>query len=256
MKSLPKRRFRQILLLSLTFLAFSNQGISSPQQHYSNGYPPEGGTEYEQSVITIPIYDPNQSKDSPVEILKLTAFMRLEREAPITNGLGYRQVEFTIADWELYGYSEYFDADITFTLSEVPVQPKSLVIALQEGSDYPSNIIYNAIYDVWIGQKRVVKDKPGIAFTKNVFEIPPRNVSVAFQKPTKFTEEHVELFGENSRVKSANRGGCIGCPPPFFDDGTCEDMLQITQKEYELGKQVAYEVRSGKRSLKDTYYSR
>ncbi|TQV86153.1 hypothetical protein FKG94_00955 [Exilibacterium tricleocarpae] len=248
----PLSYFRILSLISV-FIMSTISGLaaakSEPHGHYSSAYPPMAGTEYEQSVITIPIYDMARSETSPVEILKLTAFMRLEREKPITNGLGYRQIEFTIADWELYGYSEYLDADVTFTLSELPVQPKSLVIALQEGSDYPSNIIYNAIYDVWIGQKRIVSNKPGVAFTKNVFEIPPRNVSVAFEKPTEIKDSSV--LGVNTQAAV----GRNAASEIIFRDGTCEDMLQITEEEYMLGKKVAEEVRKGLRSLKDSYYS-
>ncbi|MEO0971449.1 MAG: hypothetical protein AAFX85_00020 [Pseudomonadota bacterium] len=206
----------------------------------TSGFPDYAETEYEQSVITIPLYtaaDPG----NPVEILKLTAFMRLEREKPVRNGLGHRQFEFTIADWELYGYSEYLDAHVTFSLSNVDVQPKSLGVSLTEKSDYPAMIVYSAIYDVFIDGKRIAHNRPGVAFAKNVFEVPPRNITVAFTKPFSFnwsrsTEQDAETFlGEEI----------------IFDDGTCEDMIQIARPEWEEGVAMTRAIRRGDLSLRE-----
>ncbi|GAA0908184.1 hypothetical protein KR767_19045 [Luteibacter anthropi] len=195
------------------------------QRPDANRYPAKGGTEYEQSIITIPLYA--AGKAEPVEILKLTAFMRLEREAPRTNGLGHRQVEFTIAQWELIGHSNYLDSDVFFKLSDVPVQPKSLVISLTEKADYPAMIVYNAIYDIYIGNKLVAKNRPGVAFAKNVFEIPPRNISVAFSKP--FTVPVDSLTSASARKAVGQAGGVE------FSDGTCEDMSQIEKSVFDKG---------------------
>jgi len=205
------------------------------QKPDSNRYPAQGGTEYEQSIITIPLYAAGKSE--PVEILKLTAFMRLEREAPRTNGLGHRQLEFTIADWELIGHSNYLDADVTFKLSDVPVQPKSLVISLTEKADYPAMIVYNAIYDIYIGQKLVAKNRPGVAFAKNVFEIPPRNISVAFSKP--FTIP-VDSLTSASAMKAVGSVGGVE-----FADGTCEDMSQIEKSVFDKGVETIRAARAG-----------
>lgn len=230
----------------------ANAQTASPRD--PNSFPDYAETEYEQSIITIPIYAGNRE---PVEILKLTAFMRLERERPTRNGLGHRQLEFTIADWELYGYSEFLEADVTFRLSDVPVQPKSLVVALTERSDYPPMIIYNAIYDIYIDQKLVAKNRPGVAFAKNVYEIPPRNISVAFSKPFSlpgdFTlnaaaAERVKKIAANTKADDGRKIG-IYCPY-FFCDGTCEDMSQITLQEYEQGVSISKAIRAGQFTLR------
>jgi len=248
------------LTLTLTLALASLSGgfaiaAASEDKGDRNSFPSYAETEYEQSIITIPIYAGNRE---PVEILKLTAFMRLEREKPSRNGLGHRQIEFTIADWELYGYSEFLDANVTFKLSDVPVQPKSLVIALTEKSDYPAMIVYSAIYDIYIDQKLVAKDQPGVAYAKNVYEIPPRNISVAFSKPfslpTDFTLNAVAAarVGQDKRLLGVN--SIPGLPdlrcPFFFCDGTCEDMIQITQQEYNEGVSISMDIREGKFSLK------
>jgi hypothetical protein len=234
--------------------AFAQGAGGTPPPQDPNSFPNYAETEYEQSIITIPIYAGNRE---PVEILKLTAFMRLERETPTRNGLGHRQLEFTIADWELYGYSEFLEADVTFKLSDVPVQPKSLVVALTERSDYPAMIVYNAIYDIYIGQKLVAKNRPGVAFAKNVYEIPPRNISVAFSKPFSLPADFTLNAAAAERVRKIEAGKTGGkldvlpypCPY-FFCDGTCEDMSQITLQEYNQGVSISKAIRAGQFSLK------
>lgn len=185
-------------------------------------FPDYAETEYEQSVITIPIYLPGQKE--PAEILKLDAFMRLERERPSRNGLGHRQFEFTIADWEVYGYSKVLDGHISLTLSNTK-QPKSLGVSLQQESDYPAILVYNAIYDIYLDGKRIAADRPGVAFAKNVFEIPPRNITVAFEKP-------------------------FESPELTFSSGTCEDMVGIDRATYKQGREKGPAIRAGKHSLK------
>lgn len=228
----------QSALALLLCAALSANAAPGVQKTDPGKYPDTAGTEYEQSIITIPLYA--KGKSEPVEILKLTAFMRLERELPRRNGLGHRQLEFTIADWELYGYSKYLDSDVTFKLSDVPVQPKSLVVSLTEAADYPAMIVYNAIYDIYIGRKLVAKNRPGVAFAKNVYEIPPRNISVAFSKP--FTLQAADAKAIGGKAQIATSG-------VEFSDGTCEDMTQIPQSEFEEGLQISRAIRAGTYTL-------
>lgn len=248
------------VLLVFSFCALPLSAADGEKQRHLDSYPDYAETEYEQSIITIPIY--SGESPEPVEILKLTAFMRLERERPNRNGLGHRQIEFTIADWELYGYSQFLDANVTFKLSDVPVQPKSLVVSLTEESDYPAMIVYNAIYDIYLDQKLVAKNRPGVAFAKNVFEIPPRNISVAFTKPFVMPEDGLESEAGRAPQKDIVDGGgdiipdnCIpiGSTCPFagcWCPGTCEDMFQITQREFEAGIAISKSIRAGEHSLR------
>lgn len=176
-------------------------------------FPEEPEMEYERSVIRIPFYikSPGKGKaERRVDIMAFDAYMRLLREAPFRNGLGIRQFEFYIDAWELSNTrSQGLNADVTFTLSDVP-QPKSLCVALQRESDYPAMIVYNAIYDVYVGSERVITQQAGTAIAKPVWEIPPRNVTVAFDKPFES-----DLFA--------------------FSAGTCEGMRSITRDEFERG---------------------
>jgi len=182
-----------------------------------NGFPAEPEVEYERSVIRIPFYLKRQEgREEPheVDVMAFDAFMRLIREAPTTNGIGYRQFEFYIDAWELTNtFSMGLGADITFTLSDT-VQPKSICIARQRETDYPALIVYSAIYDVYLGQERIIEKQAGVAYASPVWEIPPRNVTVAFEKPF-----------ESERMA--------------FSAGTCEGMQSIAREEFEQGLSIA-----------------
>lgn len=218
-----------------------------PASAEQRGFPEYGEIEYEQSVITIPLYV--KGVEEPAEILKLDAYMMLVREEPARNGLGYRQFEFTIADWELIGFSELLDAWVTFSLSDT-IQPKSLGISLQKDSDYPAMIVYSAIYDIYIDGKRIVKDQPGVAFAKNVFEVPPRNITVAFEKPfsgkLKVNRDFVaRVTGERPSGVGSIRSKAEATAEVEFDSGTCEDMLSIGEGVYREGIARGEEIRGG-----------
>jgi hypothetical protein len=184
-------------------------------------FPERPEIEYERSVIRIPFYLKGAAAAEAgrqVDVMVFDAFMRLIREAPIRNGLGYRQFEFYIDAWELTNtYSAGLNANVTFTLSDTE-QPKSLCVALQQESDYPALIIYNAIYDVYLGSERIVERQPGTATARPVREIPPRNVTVAFEKP--FSSDLFE-----------------------FAAGSCEGMRSITRAEFEMGAREAKRIR-------------
>lgn len=197
--------------------------VRSPLQsaQAQTGFPDGAELEYERSVIRIPFYLKGSAKAEAkrdVDIMAFDAYMRLLREAPIRNGLGLRQFEFYIDAWELNNtYSKGLNADVTFTLSDV-VQPKSLCVALQRDSDYPAMIVYNAIYDVYVGRERVITHQAGTAVATPVREIPPRNTTVAFEKPFESS-----LFS--------------------FSAGTCEGMRSITRDEFERGLTEAKRIR-------------
>ncbi len=180
-------------------------------------FPAHGEIEYERSLITIPIYRDNET--TPIEHLKLDAYMRLDREAPTRNGIGHRQFEFTIRDWELIGYSDALKAWFTFKLADVE-QPKSICFSKNAFTDYPAYIVYSAIYDIWLNERRIVENRAGVAFAKNVYEIPPEDIIVAFEKP-------FEL-------------------PPFrYRSGTCSKMRRITKEQFEHGATIASTIRRG-----------
>ncbi|WP_369363001.1 hypothetical protein AB5L52_06825 [Streptomyces sp. CG4] len=197
-------------------------GAGSPPQppQRPEEFPPEGEVEYERSVIRIPfnLKGAAPGANRQVDVMVFDAYMRLVRQAPVTNGLGFRQFEFTIDAWELTNtFSPGLNANVTFTLSDT-VQPRSICIASQRERDYPSLIVYSAIYDVYLGTTRIVENQPGVAYATPVWEIPPRNVTVAFEKP--FESDQFS-----------------------FSAGTCEGMRAITREEFEAGAAAARAVR-------------
>ena len=94
-------------------------------------------------------------------------------------------------------------------------------------------IVYNAIYDVYLNDVKIINHQPGVAFATGVMEIPPRNITVAFHKPFSLAEAR----RKDPKMSAAlQKFGNPGDPPPFdFDPGTCEDMTQITQSQFEAG---------------------
>lgn len=80
--------------------------ISGPYKTFRPLLPGHSFVEYEGSTITIPLtvkLKDGTSKTSPIQ---LEAFMRLEVFPAYRNGLGTREFQFIIRDWELFGYSE------------------------------------------------------------------------------------------------------------------------------------------------------
>jgi hypothetical protein len=219
-------------LLPFLCIALLLTGVSAASAAQRT-FPAQGEVEYEHSIITIPLV--LEGETQPAEVLKLDAFMRLVRNAPVRNGLGYRQVEFSIDAWELYGYSKVLDAYFTFKLSDT-VKPKSLVVSLQKNSDYPAMIVYDAIYDVYLNDVKIIDKQAGVAFATGVMEIPPRNITVAFYKPFSLSA---------ARKKDAKLDAKLADVDSSFelDPGTCEDMTQITPQQFNEGARLAAEFR-------------
>lgn len=235
----------------------------------SHGFPARPEIEYENSLITFRICEVKKglTKEQEearqrswkccdpefynVQLVKLDAYMRLCREEPIINELGFREMRFTIEKWELFGRAELFGGDLIFSVTPDAVQPKSLVFSTRSGipakcqeragglsgnsdcedykgpkvservsrQDYPALIIYNAIYDVWLNGLKIVSAEPGIAMARGVTEIPPTGITVAFQKPVETTKP------DGTIIKI--------CP------GTCSGMRTIPVHEFQAGLATA-----------------
>ena len=243
----------------------------------SDGFPATPDLEYENSLITFRVcrvkkgLTPAQEQRRltswkccdpefyDVELVKLDAYMRLCREEPIINELGFREMRFTIEKWELFGRAKLFGADLLFSATPGVVQPKSLVFSMYSGipkdcqdragglsgnrdcegwkgpktntrvskKDYPALVIYNAIYDVWLNGKKIVSAEPGIAMARGVMEIPPTGITVAFQKPVETT------LPDGTIIKI--------CP------GTCSGMRTIAVHDFQAGIRTAAALKRGER---------
>ena len=242
-----------VLTLGMDTVAVANAPAATQPTDKHGGaeeYPPHAELEFERSVIRIPVRMGGDKK--PREIVELTAFMKLEREKPVRNTIGYRQLEFTIREWELFGYSEVLGAHVSFAAAKSVVQPKSLAVSLQKDSDFPALIVYNAIYDVYIDGRKVVSQRPGVAMARGVMEIPPRNITVAFQKPLTIATHDIPRAGKDGPPIELNHG-CSDPDDPYctiFDPGTCEDMSTITSEEFEAGLREARAIREELATLK------
>ena len=251
----------------------------------SHGFPARPEIEYENSLITFRICEVKKdlTKEQEerrqrswkccdpefynVQLVKLDAYMRLCREEPVINELGFREMRFTIEKWELFGRAELFGGDLVFSVTPDVVQPKSLVFSTRSSvparcqdraggissnnscedfkgpkmmeraskKDYPAMIIYNAIYDVWLFGKKIISAEPGIAMARGVTEIPPTGITVAFQKPV----ETVKPDGTIIKI----------CP------GTCSGMRTIPVHEFQAGLATAAAVKRGER-LPDAWQPR
>lgn len=230
-------------ILSICLLPASLFAVQSPQ--IQEGFPNYAEVEYEHSIITIPIYLAGDKE--PAEVIKFDAFMRLVREKPVRNGLGYRQFEFTIDAWELYGYSRALDANITFKLSAT-TKPKSLGVALQKKKDYPAMIVYNAIYDIYLNDVKIGENLAGVAFATGVMEIPPRNITVAFNKPfvLSLDPKRRQIPNPSASSTTVELPPCGGTPEACMGPGTCEDMSSITAQQFEAGAAKAKSYRSSR----------
>ena len=249
----------------------------------SHGFPAIPEIEYENSLITFRIcrvknnLTPEQEERRKrswkccdpefydVQLVRLDAYMRLCREAPVMNELGFRELRFTIERWELFGHARLFDGDIVFSATPGAVQPKSLAFATRSGVDqkcqdrpgglsgsdecedfkgpktmervskfdYPAMIVYNAIYDVWLNNKKLVSTEPGIAMARGVKQIPPTAITVAFQKPVE------TKLPDGTIIKI--------CP------GTCSGMVTIPEHLFWAGIQTAERIKSGELRLSDDW---
>lgn len=95
-----------------------------------------------------------------------------------------------------------------------------------DSADFPARIMYAASYHVHINQVRFVQDQAGIAICDGVHEIPPRDVTVAFDKP--FSGG---LRNDIYQILKYGPGCCIG-------------MHEIAEEEYRRGVEFARHCRT------------
>ncbi|HET7445627.1 MAG TPA: hypothetical protein VFJ57_13320 [Solirubrobacterales bacterium] len=165
-------------------------------------FPSEAGVEYESSELTMGVF----RDEEYVEELELNALLKLERGAPQTTLTGHRHFEFAISEWEVQGRSEALDGVISLSLANVP-QPHSLCLAAQPDGDFPSVISYNAIFDVYFNNARVLESQTGLGIGTGIMQIPPRGIDIAFQKAFE--------LGDWS-----------------FRAGACKKMASMTEREF------------------------
>lgn len=86
-----------------------------------------------------------------------------------------------------------------------------------DSADFPARLIYAINYHIHVNRERFVEDQAGIAIAVGATEIPPRDVTVAFDKPHMGT-----VLGKYLE----------------FGPGHCTGMHEITEDEYTLGARI------------------
>ena len=88
----------------------------------------------------------------------------------------------------------------------------------EDSVDFPARIMYAASYHIYINNQRFVEDQAGVALADGVHEIPPRDVTVAFDKP--HAGHVLERYLE-------------------FGPGHCTGMHEIPVDRYMFGKNTS-----------------
>jgi hypothetical protein len=83
-----------------------------------------------------------------------------------------------------------------------------------DSADFPARITYAINYNIFLNKERFVEDQAGIAIAAGAEEIPPRDVTVAFDKP--HIGQVLQHFLE-------------------FGPGHCTGMHEISELEYRIG---------------------
>lgn len=127
-------------------------------------------TMYGKAVVTFSVFD---AEGKELEKLDLTSLIAVRLGVPYTNRDGLRQFDFWIEEWEVFGPSKVLEANFIITASEGVEQPKSVCTANEKGADFPADVVFNSIYDVYLDAKPVLQKVRGRGVSKRATMIPP-----------------------------------------------------------------------------------
>jgi hypothetical protein len=130
---------------------------------------------YGRATVTFAVLNED---GKPQEELNLTSYIKIRMEAPFTNRGGLRQFNFWIEEWEVFGPSETLGGHFIITLSEDVEQPKGYCVALEKEVDFPADVFFNAIYDVYLDDKLVLRRHPGKGVSERATRIPPETPTI------------------------------------------------------------------------------
>lgn len=179
-----------------------------------SNFPATGGVDHEVTSISIPVYFEGEY----VETMEGKAYLKIRREEPYKNLFNRGQLDFFVEQWEVIAFSKQLNSNVFMTLSDVP-QPKNTTLANQEGADYPATIVYNAMYDVYVGNQKVLENQPGLGIAPEIYSVPPAT-TINFQKL--FEYEGISFMA----------GAC-----------SCPTVTAMDTKQWELDVQKVLELR-------------
>lgn len=108
------------------------------------------------------------------ENIALTTIMKLQRGSPYRpEKEGKRKIDVKLITWSSKGYSPLLGQSIEYRLSKGINQPISHVEGFSKDEDFPASMVFNAIFDVFIGGKKVASEVKGTARASNLPRIPP-----------------------------------------------------------------------------------
>lgn len=118
------------------------------------------------------------------EDVLLTSLMELRRGNPYRLQSGNRTIDVHIREWRARGFSKLVGKTIEYRLSKGVDQPKSAVIASTLQSDFPAEMKFSAVFDVYIDNVPVQRGLQGNAYAAGLMTIPPKgNDTFTVEKP-------------------------------------------------------------------------
>jgi len=196
-------------------LVYGAQTLRAPLRE--GRFPDKGFIMYDRGTITFSVLD---QAGSLVEDLKLSSFMKIALGAGYTGKDGRRHFDFQIQGWEVFGPSKVLGGNLIITLPQGVEQPMSTGTSQTRDADFPADLLFNAIYDVYLDHDVVLRRYKGRGFARRVTTLPPD------------VEVHIEhLFDIEHRPLS---------------NGICGNMEIITSTEYEEAAAKARALRGAK----------
>jgi hypothetical protein len=132
-------------------------------------------TMYGKARVTFAILD---EEGKPQERLELVSYIKVRMGVPFTNREGLRQFDFWIEEWEVFGPSKTLEGHFIITVSKGVEQPRSFCVATQKDSDFPADVVFNAIYDVYLDDKPVLLKHRGRGVSERATRIPPETPTI------------------------------------------------------------------------------
>jgi hypothetical protein len=150
-------------------------GFGSTVNSGEPGFHKKETTMYGKAKVTFAVLDEN---GKPQERLELLSYIKVRMGVPYTNREGLRQFDFWIEEWEVFGPSKTLGGYFIITVSKGVEQPRSFCVANKEGSDFPADVVFNTIYDVYLDDKPVLFKHRGRGVSKRATRIPPETPTI------------------------------------------------------------------------------
>jgi hypothetical protein len=200
MKSMKARVSLCLAVFCLTALAVCAEPADSKVE-YKPGSFPGAGVDTISHKVTIGLYSADEAGNQGklLETLEFNGRMLIERGDPYVNGAGYRQVAFTVKNWEAFAWSDKLNSMVVYSLADEVPQKTSTITAQQKESDYPARFRFIVTFHAnAFGQRLTEEPYPGEPSGEGFMEVPPsgnRRTSPALStfEATRISADHPTL---------------------------------------------------------------